>query len=106
MTSDKFIIDFFESSQHCVGYIPMFLSLADPRPAREQFHVNYAHGGGWRPMEGWTFDKKKKKLYYPGDPPLKPRARITFRDEEIYIYYGAWVCIVQADGTFEVARMD
>jgi hypothetical protein len=29
-----------------LGFIPQFLDDADPRPAREQLHSAYAHGGG------------------------------------------------------------
>lgn len=88
-----------------VGYIPEFLSPDDPRPAKEQFNDAYAHGGGWNPMEGWEL-LPLRRLKYPGDPPLKPVAELILRDETILVYPHAWVAIVQADGSFEVARMD
>src|SRR3982751_2684992 len=37
-----------------LGAIPYFLDEDDPRPAREQFHERYNHGGGWRPMPNFT----------------------------------------------------
>lgn len=87
-----------------VGYIPSFLSEDNPEPAAKQFNANYAHGGGWQPMKGWTFSNGV--LSYPGDPQEHPVAKLTFRDETIYVYNHAWVCIVQANSDFEVARMD
>jgi hypothetical protein len=85
--------------------IPSFLDEGDPRPAAEQFDANYQHGGGWRPMEGWTF-KDDGSIKYPDDPAHHPVAAIPFRKEVIFIYPDAWVCISQEDGTFEIARMD
>jgi len=89
-----------------LGFIPTFLSLNDPRPAKEQFDDNYQHGGGWRPIKGYTILNPDGYLLYPGDPVLKPIAEIVFRDETIRIYDYAIVCIVQPDGSFEVSRMD
>jgi len=90
-----------------LGEIPHFVNEADDRPAAEQFDDNYAHGGGWRPMEKWELDPDGCAITYPGgDPPLKPLAFATLRDELILVYPHAWVVIVQNDGTFEVSRMD
>jgi hypothetical protein len=89
-----------------LGFIPQFLSPADPRPAAEQLDANYQHGGGWRPMTGWTFDPLTNRLSYPGDPPLTPAAVGYLRDEVILVYPHAWVLILQKDGSFEVSRMD
>src|SRR5258708_6821588 len=89
-----------------LGYIPMFLSESDPRPAKEQFDLAYAHGGGWLPMNGWRLDLVTGWLKYPGDPVYKPIARAELRDEVIFVYEHAWVSIVQPDGSYEVARMD
>jgi hypothetical protein len=87
-----------------LGLIPSFLNEDDPRPAREQFNENYAHGGGWSPIK--DFKLKNGVLLYPGDPPFWPFAEISFRDEKILVCDYAMVCIVQPDGKFEVARMD
>lgn len=93
-----------------LGIIPAFLSESDPRPAREQFDENYAHGGGWRPMEGWTLEDgpafDPPEIQYSGDPLYKAFAGTQLRDERIYIFPYAWVCIIQPDGSFEVSRMD
>lgn len=93
-----------DATPYHVGFIPTFLSEKDPRPAKEQFHQNYSHGGGWFPMTGFTLEDCH--LQYPGDPPLMPLAMIEFRDETIVIYESAFVCIIQPDGSFAVARMD
>ena len=87
-----------------LGYIPMFLFEDDPRPAAEQFNERYAHGGGWQPMDKWKLSGDQIK--YPGDPPYHPVARGQLRGETIWVYPHSWVCIVQPDGSFQVARMD
>ena len=88
------------------GLIPHMLREADSRPAAEQFNERYAHGGGWRPMAGWSYDESTGEISYPGDPALSPIASIGLRDETIIIYQHAWVAIIQANGDLEVARMD
>lgn len=94
-----------------VGIVPDFLSESDPRPAAEQFNERYAHGGGWSPMTGWEFTPETGWLKYPGDPAHRPITKMVLhkdkdRPETIYVYEHAWIAIVQADGTYEVARMD
>ena len=84
--------------------IPDWLSEHDPRPAKEQIHTAYAHGGGWHKMEGFTM--KGTTLLYPGDPPFKAIAVMKFRDETILVYEHAIFAIVQRDGSFEAARLD
>lgn len=88
-----------------LGELPSYLNEDDPRPAREQFHAHYGHGGGWRPFEGHTLTPSRM-LTYPGDPPLPPLASLQFRDELIIVHPYSWVTIVQKDGTYETARMD
>jgi hypothetical protein len=77
----------------------------DPRPAKDQFNERYAHGGGWHPMGGFKLNQDNS-LKYPGDPPLKPVARLQFRNELIMFYDHAWVAIIHKDRYFEVCRMD
>ena len=92
-----------------LGLIPMFLSENNPLAAREQFHNNYGHGGGWQPMSGWTLNPDLSLQYEEEeeeDPPLSPLALTKFNDELILIYPYAYVVIVQRDGSFEVSRMD
>lgn len=87
-----------------LGWIPFFLSEDDPRPAREQFDENYRHGGGFRPLPGFTMSAEA--LHYPEDPPFALLAETKLRDETIRFYNGSWVAIVQPDGSYEVARLD
>jgi len=88
-----------------LGMIPDFINQNDPRPAREQFDANYKHGGGWRPMTGFT--NNGVILNYPGDPPLEPIAMWPLRGEMIVVYpYGIVAIFSTKDGSFEVARLD
>ena len=89
-----------------LGIIPTFLSLDDPRPAKEQIHSNYSHGGGWHPMKDWILDPDDFSLQYPGDEKLLPLACAKLRNETLYFYRHAWFCIVQPDNSYEVARID
>jgi hypothetical protein len=89
-----------------LGLLPHFLNDRNPLPARQQFNDAYAHGGGWIPFPGHTFDSVTHALKYPEDPKMLPLAMMTLRTERIYFYENAWVCIVQPDGTYEVSRMD
>lgn len=88
-----------------LGYVPYFLAYADPRPAREQIAENYQHGGGWRPIKGYTVDQDAR-LCFPGDSPIPPIAVGVLRDEVLVIYRHALVLIAQKDETFEVGRID
>jgi hypothetical protein len=90
-----------------LGVIPLFLDDADPDPAAKQIDKNYQHGGGWNPMKGFTLDDADSTLSYPGDPPMRPIAVAKLRDELIFLYPYAFVCIRKAKGgTFEVGRVD
>lgn len=88
-----------------LGFLPGFLSERDPRPAAEQINDNYRHGGGWSPMPEWTLTEGNG-IKYPGDPALMPLASTKLRDEEIFFYNHAWLCIKQPDGSIEVSRVD
>ena len=93
-----------------LGYIPRVLSDNDPRPMKEQINDRYAYGGGWSPVPGYKHKMGEGGiLKYPGDPAHKPLARIQLSDgrsEFMYFYEHSIVAIVQADGSFEVSRMD
>lgn len=92
-----------------LGLIPEFLSACDPRPAREQLHERYAHGGGWRPFQGFALhgiEPAEMELEYPGDPRYQAMAWTQLRSETIILFRFAWVAIMQANGAWEVARMD
>lgn len=94
-----------------LGYIPEMLSDDDPRPAREQFDAAYGHGGGWLPLVGGRI-LPDESLSFPPEPhrfELLGSTVLhawTHETEEIRFYRGAFVAIVQADGSFEVCRMD
>ena len=88
-----------------LGFIPSFLSESDPRPAREQIAANYAHGGGWSPIDGFSFPTDGK-LKYPGDPPYAPLAISKLRKEVIVFFDYSLLMIMQPDGSYEVARLD
>lgn len=89
--------------EEACGFIPSFLCEDDPRKAREQFSEHYA--GGWHPMDGFFMDEDMN-IQYPGDPPHKPMASMTLRDEMIVVYHHGWVAIIQPDNSYEIARMD
>ena len=86
-----------------LGFLPAFLNEEDPRPAGEQFNMNYV--GGWDPFPGFTMTEDGA-LQYPEDPPMVPIGCTTLRNETIFFYPYAFVAIKQPDGTFEAARMD
>lgn len=90
-------------TQAGLGYLPSFLSEHDPRSATEQLHSNYVFGG-WQPFKGFTLTYSGLK--YPGDRPMKLLAEATLRDEKVQLYECSWVAVVQADGSYEVARLD
>jgi hypothetical protein len=91
-----------------LGYIPQFLDKSDVRPAKEQFNEHYAHGGGWSPMNGWSFDPTSLRIKYSQDPSMLPIARMTLpkTKEIIYVYPNAWVLIVDSNASWEIARLD
>lgn len=89
-----------------IGEIPFWLDERDPRPARQQLHDNYRHGGGWHPFEGFILNLKDYTINYPGDPPQHPIAFMRLRKETIIMYHHAWVLILQPDDSFEICRMD
>lgn len=88
-----------------LGFLPDMIDQKDPRSAKEQFDANYAPGGGWHQMRGFTH--KGMVLHYPGDPPYEPIAMWPLRDEMIVVYRYGIVAIFQTKtGEFEVARLD
>lgn len=87
-----------------LGYIPCWLDPDDPDSAAEQLGLAYARFGGWTPRKGWTMNEDS--ITFPGDPPRPLIARMRIRDEEVRFYLGAYIAIVQPDGSHEIARMD
>ena len=92
------------ATEEMVGYIPQFVNIDDPRPAKEQLHTAYAHGGGWSKFEGFLMADDGLQIVYPGDPPMRAIASAYLRDEKLVLYEGEWLAIIQATG-FEIARM-
>lgn len=92
-------------NEHHHGPIPLFLSDLNPKSAKEQLHDSYQHGGGFQSFKGFNL-LDDNSIKYPGDPKHPPRVEITLRDEKIYIYDHAWVCVIQPDRTYEICRMD
>jgi hypothetical protein len=91
-----------------LGFIPQILLDSDPRPMKEQINDRYSYGGGWHPMSGMTL-LDGSTLFFKGDPPFEPLAKIELEDgrsEVAYFYQYAFVAIIQADGSYEVSRMD
>lgn len=95
-----------------LGFLPDILLPNDPRSVKEQLEDRYAHGGGWRPIEGFRLQKGKDillnpTLRFPGDPPFKAAAMTTIGEETV-IYYPlcSLLAVVAKDGTWEVTRVD
>jgi len=92
------------------GYLPEIISDRDPRPVRQQIESNYAHGGGWNPLSGFSLHLNQgigcAKLLYPGDPAMHECSRTHIRDELVILFECDWVAVVQNDGSFAATRMD
>ena len=106
MTTMTWVLVHPEATPDMLGFIPDFLGPSDSRPAREQFHDRYAHGGGWLPFSGFAVLDGGAALQYPGDPPLMLLAQTQLRAETVRVYEGAWVAVFQADDACEISRMD
>lgn len=99
-----------KATEEHLGLIPMFFVENDPRPAAAQIEERYAHGGGWSPLRGFKLNEDGS-IKYPGDPLMRPIAEATLhlgtdKPELIRIYESGFVCIRQADGSFEIDRLD
>ena len=93
------------------GLLPEFFSLLDPRPARDQLHDSYAHGGGVRPFKGFTLSRDWRNsgtatLHYPQDPPMREVSRGMLREETIILFESSWLAIVQPSGDYLICRVD
>lgn len=101
----KFEMLISRRTQEALGLLPAFLSEGSPDCARDQIHRNYQHGGGWRRIYDFVLNEDNS-LSYADDPPYKPIAQAKLRDELIVVYRYSFVAIIQADRSFEVARVD
>jgi hypothetical protein len=100
----KFIPHHPRASLVDFGYIPLWLSEANPKPAAQQLNDGYAYGG-WQPFQGFIL-QDDDGLKYPGDPPIKPICELLLRQERIVLYPSSWVAVIQPDRSFEVCRLD
>lgn len=89
-----------------VGFIPLMASEHVSASLIEQLDMNYQHGGGWRPFNGFVVDDADESIEYDGDPKLYPLVVATFRSDTIYVYPHSWVRIRNAQGTDMISRMD
>jgi hypothetical protein len=100
------------------GFLPGFFDESDSRPAKEQLHENFQHGGGFMSMPGFSLERADIP-YEEGDalliydkgsedeePPLEELGRAKLRDETLIFFNYSWLAIVQPDGSFEVTRVD
>lgn len=95
------------------GYLPLLLDPRDPRSPQEQLNETYAHGGGWNSFEGFTLQRNVGgdgreyfSLHFPGDPPMREISRAQLRDKTIVLFQYSWLAVIEADGTYDVARVD
>ena len=97
------------TNMEVAGFIPQWLSKDDPRSAVEQIDAAYQHGGGWHDFEGFKLTDGGDRPYYlryPGDPLTRELSRATLRDETLVLFEHSWFAVIQADGSFRVARLD
>lgn len=92
-----------------LGLLPFIFREDDPRPAAEQANDRYAHGGGWRPFEGFAYDPSDHSLTYPGDPAYRPFAklRLPLSSETLLVYPYSWVAVLKdGEDVPQICRMD
>jgi hypothetical protein len=95
------------SPDDLLGTIPHMLSEDDPAGAVDQIDRAYKDiGGGWHDSRGHELAAERGQLIYTGDRPRQLLAEATLRDERILFFNGAWIAVVQPDGSFRVARID
>lgn len=92
------------------GLLPEIIVAHDPQPAKVQIQQRYAHGGGFMPLSGFKLQSwhHDAELLYPGDAPMREvwRIHLPFTNEDVILFQYAFVAVVQADGSFDVVRMD
>jgi hypothetical protein len=89
-----------------LGFLPDILDAGDKRPVKDQLEDRYAHGGGWRPIKGFTMDNDRV-LHFPEDPPFHPAAMTAIGDEIVIFYPNcSLLAVIAKDGSFEVTRVD
>jgi hypothetical protein len=90
-----------------LGTVPDMLSVDDPAGAVEQIDRAYKDiGGGWSDFTGHALNVEAGTLKYPGDPARPLIAEAKLRDERVLFFNGAWIVVLQPDGSFRAARID
>ncbi len=74
-----------------------------PLTARQVLERNYLFG--ITEIKGCRVDDKGC-LHYPGDPVIKPRMRMSWEDELVYLYDSGIVAITDFTGSLFVTRVD
>jgi hypothetical protein len=89
-----------------LGWLVDLLDDGDQRPVRAQLEDRYAHGGGWRPIRGFTMDRDKV-LHFPEDEPYTPSAMTRIGKEWVIFYRQcSLLAVIQPTGEFAVTRVD
>lgn len=90
-----------------LGLLPEIITDKDSRPVREQIEDRYAHGGGWKPMEGFTFDPMSATLTYKDGEQMLALAYAAVRNEVVVLYESAILLVFnRTDNTYDVIRID
>lgn len=93
-------------AREMLGTIPEMLDECDPAGAVEQLDAAYRDiGGGWRDTKGFKLDPVAGTLKFPGDPARQLIADAMLREERVMFFDGAWIAVVQQDGSFRAARI-
>jgi len=106
----------WEPMTPALGFVPRFFHVGDDRPASEQLEERYAHGGGFRPMEGFELDLNREaplasRIIYPADEdgPEEVYRAVSYTligNELLIMFESSWLGIVQPDGEFAITRVD
>lgn len=93
-----------------VGLIPSFLNENDPTPIAKQIDAAYQHGGGWRPIAGMSLEAPFRLRGHNDTRGYQPIAFTHLSDREeqvlVIVFESGMTAIMQADGSYEVARLD
>lgn len=102
---------YYKLGPDALGFLPEQILATDMRPVREQLQERYAHGGGWKPFNGFKTNQidtaDRMVLSYPGDPPQRMLAECHHPNgEHIRLFESHWLMVQQKDGSYEISRVD
>lgn len=92
-----------------LGLIPSFVQDGDERPVIEQINERYAHGGGWRDMEGMVIDLDGSgALVGPSGSRFALIGATIYpsHDTLMLVFESGMTAVVAADASYRVARLD